>query len=68
MTDSLLEANGLHAFYGASHVLHGIDFNVERGETVGLMGRNGMGKSTLIRSMLGIVKHAAAKCESAASR
>jgi len=56
MTDSLLEANGLHAFYGASHVLHGIDFNVERGETVGLMGRNGMGKSTLIRSMLGIVK------------
>ena len=56
MTDSLLEASGLHAFYGASHVLHGIDFNVERGETVGLMGRNGMGKSTLIRSMLGIVK------------
>jgi len=56
MTDSLLEASGLHAFYGASHVLHGIDFNVDRGETVGLMGRNGMGKSTLIRSMLGIVK------------
>jgi len=56
MTGSLLEASGLHAFYGASHVLHGIDFNVECGETVGLMGRNGMGKSTLIRSMLGIVK------------
>jgi branched-chain amino acid transport system ATP-binding protein len=56
MTDSLLEASGLHAFYGASHVLHGIDFTVDRGETVGLMGRNGMGKSTLIRSMLGIVK------------
>ncbi|MEO8675879.1 MAG: ABC transporter ATP-binding protein, partial [Casimicrobiaceae bacterium] len=45
-----------HAYYGASHILHGIDFHIDRGETVGLMGRNGMGKSTLIRSMLGIVK------------
>ena len=50
------EARELHTYYGASHVLHGIDFRIERGETVGLMGRNGMGKSTLIRSMLGIVK------------
>ena len=43
----------LHTYYGASHILHGIDFRIDRGETVGLMGRNGMGKSTLIRSMLG---------------
>jgi branched-chain amino acid transport system ATP-binding protein len=56
MSESLLEARELHAYYGASHVLHGVDFRIDRGETVGLMGRNGMGKSTLIRSMLGIVK------------
>jgi len=56
MSEWLLEAREVHAYYGASHVLHGIDFRIDRGETVGLMGRNGMGKSTLIRSMLGIVK------------
>jgi len=54
--DWLLEARELHAYYGASHVLHGVNFRVGRGETVGLMGRNGMGKSTLIRCMLGIVR------------
>jgi len=52
---AILEAIGVHTFYGASHILHGVDFRVGRGETVGLMGRNGMGKSTLIRTMLGIV-------------
>ena len=56
MSEWLLEASELHAYYGASHVLHGVDFRIHRGETVGLMGRNGMGKTTLIRSMLGIVK------------
>ena len=55
-TETLLEARDLHAFYGASHVLHGVDFRVRRGETVGLMGRNGMGKTTLLRAMLGLVK------------
>src|SRR5215471_5583253 len=54
--ETLIDARGIHAHYGSSHVLHGVDFRVARGETVGLMGRNGMGKSTLIRSMLGIVK------------
>ena len=56
MSESLLEARELHTYYGASHILHGVDFRIDRGETVGLMGRNGMGKSTLIRSMLGLVK------------
>jgi branched-chain amino acid transport system ATP-binding protein len=56
MSEALLEARDLHAYYGASHILHGVDFRIARGETVGLMGRNGMGKSTLIRSMLGLVK------------
>ncbi len=56
MSEWLLEARELHTYYGASHVLHGVDFRIDRGETVGLMGRNGMGKSTLIRSMLGLVK------------
>ncbi len=55
MAETLLEARGLHTYYGASHVLHGVDFAVHEGEVVCLMGRNGMGKTTLIRSMLGLV-------------
>ena len=50
-----LEAQAIHAWYGSSHVLHGVDLTVQRGETVGLLGRNGMGKSTLIRTLLGHV-------------
>lgn len=53
--EALLEAEGLHAWYGSSHVLHGVDIVIGRGETVGLLGRNGMGKSTLIRTLLGHV-------------
>ncbi len=48
-----LEALDLHTFYGSSHILHGINFAVRPGETVGLMGRNGMGKTTLIRTLVG---------------
>ena len=53
--DTILEASGVHAWYGSSHVLHGVDLAIGRGETVGLLGRNGMGKSTLIRTLLGHV-------------
>jgi branched-chain amino acid transport system ATP-binding protein len=53
--DPLIAATALHAWYGSSHVLHGVDFAVGRGETVGLLGRNGMGKTTLIRTLLGHV-------------
>ena len=52
---ALVDAQGLHAWYGSSHVLHGVDLTIERGETLGLLGRNGMGKSTLIRTLLGHV-------------
>ncbi len=45
----------MHAWYGSSHVLHGVDLQIARGQTVGLLGRNGMGKSTLIRTLLGHV-------------
>jgi len=51
----ILDASGIHAWYGSSHVLHGVDLQIARGETVGLLGRNGMGKSTLIRTLLGHV-------------
>ena len=54
-TELILEARGIHAWYGSSHVLHGIELTIARGETVGLLGRNGMGKSTLIRTLLGHV-------------
>lgn len=53
--DLILDARGVHAWYGSSHVLHGVDFNIARGETVALLGRNGMGKSTLIRTLIGHV-------------
>lgn len=54
-TELLIDARGIHTYYGASHILRGIDFSVARGETIGLMGRNGMGKSTLLKTLMGIV-------------
>ena len=51
----MLEARELHTYYGSSHVLQGVDFTVGKGEVVALLGRNGMGKTTLIRSILGLV-------------
>ncbi len=53
-TPPLLEAVGLHTYYGACHVLQGVDVSMQPGETVCLMGRNGMGKTTLLRSILGL--------------
>ena len=51
----LLEVRGLHTAYGSAQVLHGVDLDVRRGEAVGLLGRNGMGKTTLVRAIMGIV-------------
>src|SRR5262249_54636839 len=49
----LVAAEDLHVYYGASHVLHGVSLSIEAGEAVGLLGRNGMGKTTLIRTLIG---------------
>jgi branched-chain amino acid transport system ATP-binding protein len=51
----IVEARGLCAGYGTARVLHGIDLKVRPGEAIGLMGRNGMGKTTLIRALLGLL-------------
>ena len=52
----IVDASAIHAWYGSSHVLHGVDLQIGRGEALGLLGRNGMGKSTLIRTLLGHVR------------
>ena len=51
----LLEVTGLHAWYGESHVLHGMDFTIEEGEVATLLGRNGAGKTTTLRAIMGIL-------------
>ena len=56
MSGLLIDVQGLNTYYGASHILRDIDFTVARGETIGLMGRNGMGKTTLLKSVMGLVK------------
>jgi branched-chain amino acid transport system ATP-binding protein len=56
MTTPLIQTIGLNTHYGQSHILRGIDFTVGQGQTIGLMGRNGMGKTTLLKSIMGIVK------------
>jgi branched-chain amino acid transport system ATP-binding protein len=56
MPDPLLEVSALNAWYGESHVLHGVDLTVARGETVTLLGRNGVGKTTTLRAIMGIVR------------
>src|SRR2546429_3321060 len=55
----LLEVTGLHAWYGESHVLHGMDFTIEEGEVATLLGRNGAGKTTTLRAIMGILGHRA---------
>lgn len=53
---ALLEVKDLNAWYGESHVLHGVNMHVNEGETVCILGRNGMGKTTTLRSIMGIVR------------
>src|SRR5688572_27338686 len=51
----MLEVRGLHAWYGESHILHGIDLEVREAEVVTLLGRNGAGKTTTLKSIMGMV-------------
>ena len=57
MAEPLLSVKDLHAWYGESHILHGVDFEVRPGETVTLLGRNGAGKTTTLKSVMGMVGH-----------
>lgn len=56
MSKPMLEVTGLHAYYGKSHILHGVDAHVGEGEIVALLGRNGVGRSTMAKAILGMVK------------
>jgi branched-chain amino acid transport system ATP-binding protein len=56
-TDPLLAVENLEAWYGESHILHGVDFEVMAGEVVTLLGRNGAGKTTTLKSVMGIVRN-----------
>jgi branched-chain amino acid transport system ATP-binding protein len=56
MPEPLLAVRDLHAWYGESHILHGVDFEVRPGEVVTLLGRNGAGKTTTLKAVMGIVR------------
>ena len=51
----MLEVRDLHAFYGKSHILQGVDLSVDQGEIVSLLGRNGVGRSTVCKTIMGLV-------------
>ena len=55
MSRAMLEIKDLHAYYGKSHVLHGVDLSVGEGEIVSLLGRNGVGRSTTVKATMGQV-------------
>jgi branched-chain amino acid transport system ATP-binding protein len=52
--NSMLEIRNLNAYYGKSHIIHGVSLNVGQSEVIGILGRNGVGKTTLLRSILGL--------------
>ncbi|MBY5367472.1 ABC transporter ATP-binding protein (plasmid) [Rhizobium sp. WSM4643] len=64
---ALLEVQGLNAWYGESHVLHGVDMRVAEGETITILGRNGVGKTTTLRTITGIVRSRKGKISFAGS-
>jgi branched-chain amino acid transport system ATP-binding protein len=55
MAEPMLQVSNLHAYYGKSHVLHGVDMQVGQGEIVSLLGRNGVGRSTTVKTVMGLV-------------
>ena len=54
----ILAARELHTFYGKSHILHGVSIDVGAGEVVGVLGRNGVGKSTTLKTIMGLLRPA----------
>ena len=65
---SLLEVTGLNSYYGDSHILFDVSLRVERNEVVALLGRNGAGKSTTLKSLMGVVRAAFRLCEAGRRR
>ena len=59
--DPLLQVEDIHTYYGKSHILHGVSLEVGRGEVVGLLGRNGVGKSTTLKAIAGLVHPSAGR-------
>ncbi len=55
MTNAMLEVRDLHAYYGKSHILQGVNLNVKDGEIVSILGRNGVGRSTTLKAIMGDV-------------
>ena len=60
-TQPLISVEGLHTYYGKSHILDGVSLHVGPGEVVGLLGRNGVGKSTTLKTIMGLVNPSAGK-------
>ncbi len=68
MATDALDIAGIDAFYGDSHVLHGVSFSLKPGRLLGLLGRNGAGKTTCMATIMGFLKPRAARSASTASR
>src|ERR1044071_991034 len=60
-TGPLIAVDDLHTYYGKSHILHGVALEVGKGEVVGLLGRNGVGKSTTLKTIMGLVTRSQGK-------
>ena len=63
MNTPVIQMHGVHAYYGSSHVLHGIDLTLDPGTSLGLLGRNGMGKTTTLKTIMGLVRPGSGKVE-----
>jgi len=67
MADAMLSVRGLNAHYGRAHILHDVELHLARGEVVALLGRNGAGKSTIMKSVMGLLPRRRAGSSSAAA-
>jgi ABC-type Mn2+/Zn2+ transport system ATPase subunit len=67
-SEPLLRVDNIHTYYGKSHILHGVSLEVGQAEVVGLLGRNGVGKSTTLKAVAGLVHPARSRSKAGASR